>query len=340
MRIVSPSIGRNIRKEKKVLVLKKIYIFYFLIIIATLPCVAQESKESAELSEGMQYFQRGQFQQAIVNFRNIILDPAQEKYHGDAFFWLARTYIVLEQLDDAERSLESFLLNYPDHVYYSEALYLKGRLLFMQDELENSIQVFQNFINTYPKSKFVPNAYFWVGEALFLLGNFDSSMKIFQVLLQQYPQSVKIEAAKYRIDLIKLKRRENELLKLLKMSHEELLKTLEEFQKKERTYEQAIAAYQKKLAASGQADRDKEILRLQEQLQKKEKEIADLSRLTECERKLSEKTSSTGVGEKITPGAKTATTDMKELKRGERLLNAKEEALFLKAQLLQAQTQQ
>ncbi len=292
---VSYAFGRDIRKEKKVFVSKIIYIVCCLLIMLTLPTIAQERDGRAELAEGIQFYQRGQFQQAIVIFRNIILDPALEKNHGDAFFWLGKSYIVLEQLDDAERSLESFLLNYPDHSYYTEGFYLKGRLLFMQDDLENSIQVFQIFINSYPKSRFISNAYFWVGESLFLLGNFDSSMKIFKVLLQEYPKSVKIEAAKYRIALIKLKRRENELLRLLKISHEELLKTLEEFQKKERTYEQAISAYQKKLAARSRTDIEEEIARLQQLLQKKENEIADLKkRLAMSEQKLSEKKASTG----------------------------------------------
>jgi len=285
-RTVSEAFGRDKDKEKKVFVSKIIYIVCCLLVMLTLPMVAQERDGGAELAEGIQFYQRGQFQQAIVIFRNIILDPALEKNHGNAFFWLGKSYIVLEQLDDAERSLESFLLNFPDHAHYPEASYLKGRLLFMQDDLESSIRAFQSFINSYPKSRFISNAYFWVGESLFLLGNFDSSMKIFQVLLQEYPKSVKIEAAKYRIALIKLKRRENELLRLLKMSHEELLKTLEEFQKKERTYEQAISAYQKKLAARSRTDIEEEIARWQQLLQKKENEIADLKkRLAESEQK-------------------------------------------------------
>ena len=120
---------------------KIIYIVCCLLIVLTLPMVAQERAGRAELAEGIQFYQRGQFQQAIVIFRNIILDPALEKNHGDAFFWLGKSYVVLEQLDDAERSLESFLLNYPDHAHYSEASYLKGRLLFMQDDLDDGALV-------------------------------------------------------------------------------------------------------------------------------------------------------------------------------------------------------
>ena len=48
--------------------------------------------------------------------------------------------------------------------------------------------------------------------------------------------------------LIERKNIETELLKLLKWSHEESLKTVEEYQRRERSYEQAIVAYQKRIA--------------------------------------------------------------------------------------------
>jgi len=253
---------------------------------------SQSGSRMAELQEGLENYQKGFYQQAIMNFRNIILDPALETSHGDAFFWLAKTYLILEQLDDASRSLETFLVNYPEHPYYSEAYYLKGRLLFKQEELQSAIQVFQGFIDQYPDSELVANAYFWVGEALFRLGNFDSARTMLEVLIREFPYSVKVEAAKYRISLVKLKKRENELLSLLKMSHEELLKTLEEFQKKERTYEQAIAAYQKKIAALEKSNTDAVIRSLREQLRQKNMQIENLRRrIDECEQQLRDRTS-------------------------------------------------
>jgi len=41
---------------------------------------------------------------------------------------------------------------------------------------------------------------------------------------------------------------ETELLSLLKWSHEESLKTMEEYQRRERSYDQALIAYQKRIA--------------------------------------------------------------------------------------------
>jgi chromosome segregation ATPase len=66
--------------------------------------------------------------------------------------------------------------------------------------------------------------------------------------MQEYPQSAKYEAASYRIALINQKKVEAELLNILKWSHEESLKTVEEYQRRERSYDQAIIAYQKRIA--------------------------------------------------------------------------------------------
>jgi hypothetical protein len=52
-------------------------------------------------------------------------------------------------------------------------------------------------------------------------------------------------AVPYLLDRVEATR--GKLLNLLKISHEEYLKLLEEFQRKEKTYEQAITEYQRKL---------------------------------------------------------------------------------------------
>jgi hypothetical protein len=63
-----------------------------------------------------------------------------------------------------------------------------------------------------------------------------------------YPGSAKYEAASYRLGLINQKKIEEELLALLKWSHEESLKVIEEYQQRERSYDQALVAYQKQIA--------------------------------------------------------------------------------------------
>jgi TolA-binding protein len=91
-------------------------------------------------------------------------------------------------------------------------------------------------------------ALYWIGECLFSLGQLDKAQEIFTLITDQYPHSAKFEASSYRLGLINQKKIEIELLALLRWSHEESLKTMEEYQRRERTYDQALTAYQKRVA--------------------------------------------------------------------------------------------
>ena len=193
-------------------------------------------------------FGDGKYNEALIGFREVILDEDLEALQADAYFWISKSYIAMGSYQDAEKNLEFYLLNYIDNDFYEEGLYQKGRLLYLQEDYESCIQVFYNFMEKYPHSIFTSNSYFWIGESLFALGHLDEAYAIFSTILEDYPTSYKIEAANYRLKLIEQKERENELLKLLKMSHENNLKSLEDFQLREKEYEQAIASYQKKIA--------------------------------------------------------------------------------------------
>lgn len=233
---------------------------------------------TTSLEDGIEKYREGLYTQALLDFRDVITDPEMASYHGEGYFWMGKTYIALSMYDDAEQNIEYFLLNYKESHYYPEGMYQKGRLLFLQDDYENSIQMFYNFLNQYPKTPFTANSFFWIGESLFLLGQLDEAYRMFSLIVDRYPDNYKYEAARYRVALIDLYDREGELLTLLKISHEEYLKTLEDFQKKERTYEQALLSYQRKIADLSNTDSETEISELEADLQSKDNEIAILTR--------------------------------------------------------------
>ena len=213
--------------------------------VSSLPAEPAGGREALE--QGIRFMGLEDYDQAILTFRGLLLDAAAEAQKPDASFWLAKAYLASGKMEEAARSLEFFLSGYPDHPSQPEASYLKGRLLFLQDDQENAILALKAFILRYPRAEFVPHAYFWIGEALYTLGHLEEAGRMYGKVVDDYPRSFKVEAAGYRLSLIDFKKRENELLKLLKWSHEESLRTTEEFQKRERTYEQALVAYQRKL---------------------------------------------------------------------------------------------
>ncbi len=260
---------------------KKRLLIIFLLVCFPIIIFSQTNRGNGSeiLEEGISRFQEGNYESAVVSFRELLIDPAYQNYRGDAYFWIAKAGMALNRLDDAEKNLEYFLLNYQNNVHYPEANYQKGRLLLLQQEYQKAIQVFQTFIERFPNSPYIANAYFWTAESLYKLGHLDEAQKMYMTVIQDYPASYRVEAAQYRNSLIDLKKREEELLKLLRWSHEESLKLLEELQKKEKMYNEALASYQDQLKSlSGEDDRQ-EISRLNAKIQSLEEELTEKNKL-------------------------------------------------------------
>lgn len=214
------------------------------------------------LNQGLEAFRRNDFATAIDRFRDVLLDARDIDTEATAYFWLAKAAMAEGRLDEAERNLEYYLQNFPRHRFVPEARYQQGRLLFMQDDFESSIQLLDGFIQLHPDSPFVANAVYWSGEALFNLGRLDEARRVFQRVLRDFPTSFRVEAARYRVAVIELTFREQELLQLLRWSHEEYLRAVDEFQRREGAYQDAISSYRRRLQDAADEDFRDEIVRL------------------------------------------------------------------------------
>ncbi len=234
------------------------------------------SSSAADLKDGLDLFRDGQFEKAIPLFRKVVLDPAAGAMKADAYLLIAKSAMAIGKLDDAGSALDIYLASYPEAGDRPEAVYQKGRLLFMQDNFEASLQLLQSFIAAHPGSPFVSSAWFWAGECLYSLGRLEDAQAMYAKIVDDFPTSVKVEAARYKIELINVRRKEVELARLLKWSHEELLRTVEDFQNREKANEQAIQAYQKRVGGAATADL-KTIADLRQQLAQKTDEAARLS---------------------------------------------------------------
>ncbi|RPJ09262.1 MAG: tetratricopeptide repeat protein [Spirochaetaceae bacterium] len=283
------------------------------------------------LSEGLDLFQTSRYSEAVGKFNLIIQSPALVDYHSVAYFMLAKSYLGMNKLKEASDYLEYFLKNYKDHIYFSEAYYLKARLLFQQGDVENSIMLSEDFLNKYPGSPFVPNTYFLIGECLFAKGKFDEALKFYRTVMEKYPASAKVEAAQYRASLVGFRKREVELLKLLKWSYEDSLVSIEEYQRREQTYEQAIAAYQSKISGTGGTGTP-QVNDLQLKLAEKEIELEKLK--TQAAELATENARLKGEPVTDQTGTILPADISEELRKKMEMLEVKEKALEVKEQYL------
>ncbi len=257
--------------------------FVAIAVLLSLLVVPVVSAQSDLIAQGIQAFQKSDFESAMVIFRDVLLSEPDAESEGAAYFWLAKSAMGVGRLNEAERNLEYYIRSFPGHDYQVEARYQRGRILFLQEDYEGAIQSFSGFIRSYGDSPFVANATYWSAESLFQLGRLDEAKRMFESVLRDYPTSFRVEAARYRVALIELNAREQELLKLLQWSHEEYLQAQDEFNRRERAYQEAIASYQERLQSAAGADFREEITRLttqvrtlQELLRNREAQISRL----------------------------------------------------------------
>lgn len=214
------------------------------------------------LDEGLEAFRRSEFETARERFREALVVAPDTETVATAYFWLGKSAMADSQLEEAVRNLEYYLQNFPDHRFVPEARYQQGRILFMQDDFESAIQLFERFIERHPDSPFVANAIYWSGEALFNLGRLEEARRVFQRVIRDFPTSFRVEAARYRVAVIELTFREQELLQLLRWSHEEYLRAVDEFQRRESAYQDALVSYQQRLQDAADDDFREELIRL------------------------------------------------------------------------------
>lgn len=232
--------------------MRRFRIFPALVLVFLIPwALGAQADSDRRIGQGISLFGEERYSEALELFSRVLADPTARASRPDAVYWSGLCYMALGDAPNARQSLDTFLKEYPRHASVPDALYQRARISYTTGEYEESIQLFSAFLEKYPDHSFASSALFWTADALFSLGRLSESESLFRTLLSEYPKSVKLEAASYKLALIRYKYRENELLTLLKWSHEESLRVIEEFQRREKAYEQALAVYQRRLAGAG-----------------------------------------------------------------------------------------
>ncbi|MFP4011333.1 MAG: tetratricopeptide repeat protein [Spirochaetaceae bacterium] len=228
---------------------------------------------TAELfEEGRTRFGSGEYERALETFQELPPSP-------DAYFWIGRSAMAAGELTVAEENFDRLLEEHPDYRRAPEARYHRGRLFYLQSDYAAAIEALEQFVREHPDSAYLANAYYWVGESLYQLGHFDRAAELFRTVTEDYPDSFRAEAADYRLSVIELARREESLLKLLRWSHEEYLNALEEFERREKSYEEAISEYRERLRRLARDDFRAEIDRLSDRVAELEDELAERDRV-------------------------------------------------------------
>jgi len=212
-----------------------------------------QSQFARRFQNGSQFFNLQRWNEATIEFRRAQESATTNNDRSAALYWVILSQLAHTDYGSALRDMDELQRTAPTSVYARDMAYHRARVYFNQGYFEDALFFFNRYINTTEdidreSADRRAAAYFWMGESLYTMGQLDEAEKFYAWVIGRYPESPKMEAASYRIDLIKQKKIEAELLALLQWSHEESLRTSENFQRTIRTYEHTLNAYQRRIA--------------------------------------------------------------------------------------------
>lgn len=211
---------------------------------ALFPLFPRAEEAPDALKTGLWLYGESDFSGAAAWLRTV--DSGHRDYH-EALYWTGLSELAQGNYRESLAAFESLERGDPAH-RRAEIPYHKGRLFFYLGRYEEALLILSKYAEVQTDRGRKAHALYWAGESLYALGQYDRAEDVFAVILEQYPESAKFEAAAYRLELVKLKKNEAELLSILRWTNEESVKTIEEYRIREKTYHQTIAAYRKRLA--------------------------------------------------------------------------------------------
>lgn len=250
-------------------------LFSVALLYALVSTLGAETTSPSILTLGQEAYSKGDYLGALTQFQKLAADP-EARTRPEPFFWLAKTYFAILDMKNAALNLDYYLTNFPQDSAKTDALYLQARILFADGDYSHAIQAFGQYLDLSPVGDQVPNALFWMAESSFSLGHYEEAAALYTKIVQGYPASFKLEASRYRLSVIDLRHREEELLKLLHWSHSEAINSADEFQRREKAYQQSLAAYQKRILDLQSTDSGARVAALEESIRQKDLLIAAL----------------------------------------------------------------
>ncbi|MCL2442008.1 MAG: tetratricopeptide repeat protein [Treponema sp.] len=231
-------------------------VFSILFLFLTGNVTAQENAQflySRGMRNGSLLYNISRFHEAAMEFRIAQENADNSNDWSRAIYWVILSQLAYSDYGSALNDMDELQRRAPSSTHNRDMVFHRARVYYNQGFFEDALVLFNRYINSTSDSDRESidrraAAFFWMGECLYSMSHFDDAERFYAWVIGRYPDSPRYEAAAYRIDLIKQKKIEAELLALLQWSHEESLRTSEDYQRTLRTYEHTLNVYQRRIA--------------------------------------------------------------------------------------------
>jgi len=216
---------------------------------------AQEGPQAVYLQKyqnGVQLYNSSRWHEAAAEFRSAQESALNINDWSQATYWVILSQLAYSDYGSAVRDMDALERATPSSGYTRDMAYHRARVYYNLGYFDDALLLFRRYIDSVSDKDAdyadrIAAAFFWMGECLFTMGQFDEAEKFYTWVVDRYPESPKYEVSAYRLDLIKQKKIEAELLALLQWSHEESLRSSEDYQRRIRTYEHTLNTIQRRV---------------------------------------------------------------------------------------------
>ncbi|MDY4524659.1 MAG: tetratricopeptide repeat protein [Treponema sp.] len=206
------------------------------------------SSESASMAfvEGCKAYSTGDWGSAKIMLKKAV--SYTQNQNADTYYMLISAEINAGDYKGALEDCNYYLEHFKNSIYYPRISYQKGKLLYNLGEYEKSIIALSDFCHQYENNELYPYALFYIGESLYEGYRYNDALEIYDRVVTEFPDFEKVSAAKYKIESISQRSREEKLLYLLKQTGEEYLSAKEDYEKQLRQYNsESVALTRQKL---------------------------------------------------------------------------------------------
>ena len=206
------------------------------------------SSESASMAfvEGCKAYSTGDWSSSKIMLKKAV--SYTQNQNADTYYMLISAEINAGDYKGALEDCNYYLEHFKNSIYYPRISYQKGKLLYNLGEYEKSIIALSDFCHQYENNELYPYALFYIGESLYEGYRYNDALEIYDRVVTEFPDFEKVSAAKYKIESISQRSREEKLLYLLKQTGEEYLSAKEDYEKQLRQYNsESVALTRQKL---------------------------------------------------------------------------------------------
>ncbi|MBP5156881.1 MAG: tetratricopeptide repeat protein [Treponema sp.] len=218
-----------------------------------------ESGEKAQiLAEGLAAYNNKDYGNATILLREAL---AGDGGNSDVHYMLIMSEMYGEDYASVISDCNSFASSYPDSPLLPNVNYQKGKALHYKGDNDQAVMVLSDFCHENPKSPVYPSALYWIADCFYEDYNFQMAEGLFQRIIDIYPDDRKAVDAKYKIDAIAQREREQKLLDMLKANNDRFLEQKASYERQLKGLEGAdVATLKKELNAANARIRELEAL--------------------------------------------------------------------------------